>query len=153
MEPYVAMSAAERREFLVSALPARALESVNAAVLAAPTRIDALEWFASCEDVCRALDWLARNCAGERTRAAREILAINPGLPGAKTFAYAGYKGGSEGGVLNQSWLLERKDGARFALSASWNDQEKALDEARFFGLMERVLGMAAGLALEEAPK
>lgn len=153
MEPYLALAEAERRAFLERELPPLALDSVNGGALGVPTRIQEIEWFASCADLCRALDWLARAASDERARPAREILAVNPGLPAARSFAYAGYKGGSEGGVLNQSWLLERADGARFALVASWNDPAKALDEARFFGLMGRVLGLVAELELPPAPE
>lgn len=43
--------------------------------------------------------------------AAREILAINPGVPAAPAgpgWSYLGFKGGSEPGVLAGAWLHER---------------------------------------------
>jgi hypothetical protein len=38
------------------------------------------------------------------------------------------FKGGSEPGVLNLTWLLERDDGAFFAVSIGWNDTERPVD-------------------------
>ncbi len=69
-----------------------------------PMAIDSIEWFASAADLVRTMDWLRRH--GDET--ARGIMAINPAL-GAQLrgeFAYVGYKGGSEPGVLNLTWLV-----------------------------------------------
>lgn len=105
-----------------------------------PTAIDRVEWFASPADLARTLDWLRRS--GDPT--ALELLAINPGLGPdlAKSFAYFGFKGGSEPGVLSMSFLLESRSGRRMAVSAIWNNQAAALDEARFAALMARLVGM-----------
>jgi beta-lactamase class A len=72
-------------------------------------RIDALEWFASAADMVRAMDWLRRQ--GDET--SRAILAVNSGLgPQAAGFAYVGYKGGSEPGVLSLTWLVRSRAGS-----------------------------------------
>jgi len=55
-------------------------------------------------------------------------------------FFYAGYKGGSEPGVLNMTWLLKSKSNAWYCLSASWNNEKKNLDENKFFELVQSVL-------------
>ncbi len=103
-----------------------------------PTEIAAVEWFASPADLVRTLDWLRRN--GDPT--SLDLLAINPGLgPGlAKEFDYFGFKGGSEAGVLNLSFLLKTRSGRWMAVSATWNDEKAALDEPRFVALMSRLL-------------
>ena len=105
-----------------------------------PADIADVEWFASPEDLVRTLDWLRRN--GDRT--ALDLLAINPGLgaAAAKDFDYFGFKGGSEPGVLNLSFLLKTRSGKWLALSATWNDQAATLDEPRFAALLSRLVAL-----------
>jgi hypothetical protein len=122
------------------------LERVDAATLdpsrlaGRPAEIATVEWFASPADLVRTLDWLRRN--GDRT--ALDLLAINPGLGSAlaKDFAYFGFKGGSEPGVLNLSFLLKTRSGRWLAVSATWNNETAALDEARFVALMSRLIAL-----------
>lgn len=103
-----------------------------------PLRIDSVEWFASPADLVRTLDWLRRH--GDETSHA--ILAINPGLggPARSAHAYLGYKGGSEPGVLNLSWLIRTRAGSWYAVTGTWNNDAAPLDEARFTGLMARAI-------------
>ena len=103
-----------------------------------PLRIGELEWFASARDLARALDWLRRN-GGEPALA---IMGISPGGPPSlrQDFAYIGFKGGSEPGVLNLTWLVRNRAGAWHAVVGTWNNPDAALDEARFVGLMQRAL-------------
>ncbi|HLL30527.1 MAG TPA: serine hydrolase, partial [Allosphingosinicella sp.] len=105
-----------------------------------PTEIGTVEWFASPADLVRTLDWLRRS--GDAT--ALELLAINPGLGPAvaRDFAYFGFKGGSEPGVINLSLLLKTRSGRWMAISATWNNEAAALDEARFIGLMSRLVAL-----------
>jgi Beta-lactamase enzyme family len=105
-----------------------------------PAGIAEAEWFASPADLVRTLDWLRRS--GDST--ALDLLAINPGLPPAlaKDFAYFGYKGGSEPGVLNLSFLLKNREGRWLAVSATWNNEAAALDDARFGALMGRLIAL-----------
>jgi hypothetical protein len=105
-----------------------------------PADIGAVEWFASPADLVRTLDWLRRS--GDPT--ALELLAINPGLGPAlaKDFAYFGFKGGSEPGVLNTSFLLRNREGRWLAVSATWNNETAALDEERFAALMSRLIAL-----------
>lgn len=105
-----------------------------------PAEIGTVEWFASPADMVRTLDWLRRN--GDRT--ALQLLAINPGLGPAlaREFDYFGFKGGSEPGVLNLSLLLKARAGRWLAVSATWNDEAVALDEARFVALMSRLVSL-----------
>ncbi|HYD38377.1 MAG TPA: serine hydrolase, partial [Allosphingosinicella sp.] len=91
-------------------------------------------------DIVRTLDWLRRS--GDP--AALGLLAINPGLDRslASDFDYFGYKGGSEPGVLNMSFLLRNREGRWLAVSATWNNSAEPLDEARFATLMARLVGL-----------
>ena len=106
---------------------------------AAPTAVDKVEWFASADDLCRTMQWLRDVTAKDKT--ARGVLGINRGLqwPDDK-WAYVGYKGGSEPGVLNLTWLAQRKDGVWYALSAGWNNPAATLDEDRFVELVQGII-------------
>jgi hypothetical protein len=103
-----------------------------------PLHIDSVEWFASAADLVRTMDWLRRN--GDET--ARAILAINGGLGAqiAGEFAYLGFKGGSEPGVLNLTWLVRNRAGAWHVVAGTWNNAAAPLDESRFIGLMARAV-------------
>lgn len=122
------------------------IERVDAAALdptrrgGRPAEIGTVEWFASPSDLVRTLDWLRRS--GDRT--ALDLLAINPGLGPAlaKEFDYFGFKGGSEAGVLNLSFLLKARSGRWIAVSATWNDETRAIDEARFVASMTKLVAL-----------
>lgn len=106
-----------------------------------PFGIDKIEWPASPADLCRLMDFFA---ASGNTRAL-ELLALNPGLKEAReNFAYAGYKGGSEPGVLAMAWLLKNKEGAWYCLAASWNDEKKDVEQKEFLALMQSALNALA---------
>ncbi|HEU4960880.1 MAG TPA: serine hydrolase [Sphingomonas sp.] len=101
-----------------------------------PVRIDTVEWFASPRDMARTLDWL-RTHGDETTRA---ILAISPGTSVAHRFAYVGYKGGSEPGVITLNYLVRTKAGKWFAVTGNWHDADAAVSEPTFAALMNRAL-------------
>lgn len=106
-----------------------------------PLRID-VEWFASAADLVRTMDWIRRN--GDETTKA--ILGISSGLgPQLRnSLGYVGYKGGSEHGVLNLTWLVRRNDGVWQVITGSWNNPDAPLDEHRFIGLVARFVTLAA---------
>ena len=103
-----------------------------------PLHIDSIEWFASAADLVRTMDWLRRNADDS----ARAILAINPVLgPQARgAFAYVGYKGGSEPGVINLTWLIQSRGGAWHVVTGGWNNPAAPVEEARFLSLMTRAV-------------
>jgi beta-lactamase class A len=105
-----------------------------------PNAIDTAEWFASPADLVRTLDWLRRS--GDPN--VLDILAINPGLgrAAAEGFAYFGFKGGSEPGVLNMTFLLRSREDRWMALSVTWNNQAAPLDETRFVALIARLVAL-----------
>jgi beta-lactamase class A len=137
---WLATDEAGRRRML-GQIAATAPERIDVSRLQArPNQIATIEWFASADDLVRTLDWLRRNGGKEL----RDILAINPGLPrpAARDFTYWAYKGGSETGVIAMTFLVQSKGGAWYALAASWNDPDAALDEARFAMLMNRAVAL-----------
>lgn len=103
-----------------------------------PLAIDSVEWFASAADMVRTMDWFRRH-GDERSR---EILAINAGVgPQLRgELAYLGYKGGSEPGVLNLTWLARNQAGAWHVVTGSWNNPAAPVEDARFIALMARAV-------------
>jgi hypothetical protein len=139
MAGYLAANPADRLKLLNGPVAQFSRDAIE--IPATPSHIADVEWFASTSDLGRVMKWIRDQTADDRTSAARQILAINPGLEVSKEqWKYIGYKGGSERGVLNLTYLLEASDNRWFTVSATWNDPEKVLDESRFFGLVERIL-------------
>lgn len=133
---------AGRRRLLASEHAAADAGRIDVARFAGnPLHIDSIEWFASAADLVRTMDWLRRH--GDDT--ARAILAINPALGPAQrgAFAFVGYKGGSEPGVLNLTWLVRTPAGAWHVVAGSWNNPAAPLAEGRFVGLMARAVQLA----------
>jgi beta-lactamase class A len=115
----------------------------NVAAFAAgpPVSIDSVEWFASTNDLVRVLDALRRRSDPK----VQAILATSPGMPQQlrSSFAYAGYKGGSEPGVLNLSWLLRRPSGTWYFVTASWVNKTSPLDNSRMEALVPKLFALA----------
>ncbi len=107
-----------------------------------PTLISKLEWFASANDLVRALDWIRGATTTDRT--ARGILSINKAGVDPALFRYVGFKGGSEPGVLELAWLLERNDGAWFAVCIGWNDPGAPVDAAKLDGIASRTIELVS---------
>lgn len=138
---WTAASEAERRALLAGPVAALKADQVDLSrMIAVPNAIDTVEWFASTGDLVRVMDWLRRHGDGETLG----ILAVNPGIGRvpAEEFAYLGYKGGSETGVLNMTFLLRGKDGEWHAVSGTWNDPAQSIDEGRFQLLMSRAVAL-----------
>lgn len=141
LDRWRAADEAGRRALLAGELAAVAAASLDRSRFTGrPIAIGEAEWFASPADLVRTLDWLRRN--GDA--AALELLAINPGVDRAtaRDFAYVGYKGGSEPGVVSMNFLLRSREGRWMAVSATWNDAAAPLDEARFIALMSRLVAL-----------
>lgn len=85
-----------------------------------PVLPDQVEWFASTADLCRAMKYLKTKSQADHHQILG-VLGINRGLTlDSDVWPVVGYKGGSETGVLNFTYYLQRKDGREFVLSASW---------------------------------
>jgi hypothetical protein len=142
-EAYLELDLAGKRAYLEKEVPTWPLtrESIDHGSFSKPNRIDTLEWFASAADLCRALDWLRVNTQKGPAAPLRDVLTINRGLDVSKElFPWAGFKGGSEPGVLNLSFLLQAKNGSWYALSAGWNDTAANVDEAALMPIVQRAL-------------
>lgn len=133
---YVAADVAHKRKLLAT-FAARDVAQAAAADHGwdKPRMIDSLEYFASPDDLCKLMVRLARYAEQPATAPVKEILSINPGLPDQSgEYEYLGFKGGSEPGVVNLTWLLQRKrDHKWLFLSASFNDRNAPIQEDKVF--------------------
>ncbi len=133
-EQYIASSVEERRKML---LPAGEIGQVevtlmNAAMWLKPIVIDQVEWFASAQEMLVVMADLHRLEQQEGCAPVGFALRINPGISlDRKNWQSVGFKGGSEPGVINLTFLLERQDGRWFALSLGWNNTENPVIEAQ----------------------
>ena len=110
-----------------------------------PAYIDTIEWFASARDLSRVMTWLRNHTETEAGRLARGLLAVNPGVRVSKTdWPYVGYKGGSEPGVLNLTYLMRDADGVWYTLAASWNNPDAPVETGTLLGLAQRAFQLVA---------
>jgi hypothetical protein len=111
-----------------------------------PRAIHTAEWWASPEEVCevmRALRGMSREPGMEPLR---DILSVNPGVPvqEGEPWAWMGYKGGSEPGVLTLAWWLQDRAGQDWFWMVGWEDANAPLQElvaVRLTGWGRRLLG------------
>lgn len=107
-----------------------------------PTAIDGIEWFASADDLCRATAALWSMGAQPGLEPVRKILTGNRyGVTDTSTWPRAGYKGGYEAGVVNMTFVLERKDGRVFFVSAGYNDPVIVVDTGTARMALDPVFG------------
>jgi beta-lactamase class A len=140
---YAKASDAAQAQQLAGLDARKVLDMADIAVLGAkPTAIDSIEWFASPKDIARLLDSLRRR----PDPVVLQILGVVPAMPNEvrQRLAYVGYKGGSEVGVINLTWLIRRKSGAWMVVTASWNNAAAAVDSDRFGFLAQRLLRLGA---------
>ena len=110
------------------------LDSLDVLKLLNPTHLE-IEWLVSTEQLCETIESL------EGVKA----LSINPGLADKDNWYYVGYKGGSEGGVLNYTHLLRNINNSRdfFSISATVNNPDAVVDkEKEFTTIILRLIGL-----------
>lgn len=104
-----------------------------------PYHIKDIEWFASTEELCLALNWLNKATEDPKVKVAREILGLRPGLKIDRSpWTYVAYLGGSEPGVYSITYTLERKDGRRFALAFTLNNPRTVISKTMVNNLVRR---------------
>ncbi len=130
--------AAQRRALLAAQASRIAGTALDPMMFSAgPLANDSVEWFARPRDMARLLAALK-----EAGPIVRGILSINHGVDPvtAARFAYVGFKGGSEPGVIALNLLARTKAGRWYAVSGSWHRPDAAVDEAKFLTLVTRAL-------------
>lgn len=149
---YIAADVATRRAMLAEGgeVATATPSMVAAAVWKAPLHIETLEWFATAEECCRviaAVDALAKTPGNAPTGAA---IRANPGIGFDRSvWKSIGFKGGSEPGVMNLTWLVDRADGARFVLSIGWNDTKADVKHDTLIDLAGQGFGLLADAPTE----
>ena len=110
------------------------------AALGEPNLVEELEWFASMEDERK----LLRALVALDDPVLFDILAVSPQLSETQRagWAYAGFKGGSETGVLNLTWLLRDEAGQWHMLATSWLNPEAPVENAALGLLAVRILAL-----------
>lgn len=102
-------------------------------VLDSPTLIEEVEWFFTTKELCQVIYAL---------RAAEE-LRINPGLVEAAKWHIAGFKGGSEPGVLQYTHLLQKgKEEPVYAIAVTVNNPADLVDSALVTELTIRLISL-----------
>ena len=95
-----------------------------------PTAIDGIEWFASAEDLCHAMVGLWTMGAQPGLEPVREVLSGNRGgIADTATWPRVGFKNGYEAGVVNSTYVMERKDGRVFFVTAGFNHPAGVVDQ------------------------
>ncbi len=136
---YRQASVADKRA-LLDQLRALPIDLDKLAAWTTPRSLD-LEWFATPLDLCRVLALLGARADWDTDAPLLSLLALNPGAQfDADAWSYIGYKGGSEPGVLDMSWLLRRADGRWFSLVITLNDEVNLIDQ-------DAAVHVAAGIA------
>jgi hypothetical protein len=139
LEAFLQADRAARRALLVG-LRGRHPTLANAAAQTTPARIGDIEWFASARDLCRVMVALHDFSERPGLEPVGEILALNRGLPiSKKAFPYVAYKGGSELGVLNTTWLARAANGDWWFVAGSLNNPDAPIADQN--GAFEALLG------------
>lgn len=143
-DQYLSLDVNGRRKFLAEQIAGVKREDAKPYPDGKPAYIDRIEWFASASDLCRVMNWLRQKTeAGMPAAPLRKVLAINPGSGlnvSRERWSFIGFKGGSEPGVLNMTYLLRSTAGQWYAMSISWNDARSPLETGRVFAVVQRAL-------------
>lgn len=107
-----------------------------------PSFIREIEWFASADDLCQAMQSLKNKNSPE----VLEILSKNvPNLNRdlSSRWSYAGFKGGSEPGVLSMTYLLQNKNSEWGCVAVTWHNEKDKLNLWIFSDFVGKVLKLA----------
>jgi beta-lactamase class A len=145
-DAYVDGSIEERRNLLETVIGPLPLPTVGElAAWTTPRLIDEIEWFASAAELCSAMAYLHEQAGRPGLLPVAEILSLNPGgVIDRETWPTLLFKGGSEPGVLNLTYLAVRRDGRAFVLTLGVNDPERAVDEQAASEVALRAAGLLA---------
>jgi len=106
-----------------------------------PGAID-IEWFASPLDLAS----LLRGFTSSENATARSVMGVNLHMSDqvAARWDYVGYKGGSEPGVINLTWLLRDSAGDYWIATVGWNDPERAVELSTLETIAQRIIALIA---------
>lgn len=139
---YASASASERASILKDIATQHSFAEVNYSDK--PVYQDSVEWFATTQELTRAMNWLRQKASGPAGEHILNVMSINPGLQiDSKSWKRICYKGGSEPGVINMTYLLQHTNGTWYALSGTWLSTHQ-VDDVKFAGLIERAIRLLA---------
>ncbi|MDY7099434.1 MAG: serine hydrolase [Pseudomonadota bacterium] len=112
-------------------------DAVQATFSGGPVALE-VEWFANAADMAALLRFMRETA----DPAAFDILTVNRNTSSAVAaqWDFIGYKGGSEPGVLNYTWLLRDSQGRDRVLFLSWSNKAANLDEDALNIIAQRIL-------------
>lgn len=138
-DAYLTASVAERRVILatvIDQMPDGALDTVENQT--GPVEVERVEWFATREDLARAMLYLQTAARQPELRPVTEVISLETQLMfDAKVWPYVGFKGGSEAGLLSGTWLLERADQRHFVYTIGFVNPKALLDLDAIVPVME----------------
>jgi len=146
-DKYVDSTDAEQRAMLAPTGPVAAYlpALADAADWEDPIAIDSLEWFASPRQCCRAMANLREFERRPAAEHVADIIRRNAGLSfDPRVWKSVGFKGGSEPGVMNGTWLLERADGRWYTLCVGWNNAKETIDNKLFIEVATNAVKLLA---------
>lgn len=129
IKEYLQSDLSQKRIFLQS-LDKISKDSIK--IASHPTYIDSIEWLLTTEELCQIIESMQ----------GIDALYINPGIPSLKTnWKYIAYKGGSEPGVFNMTFLLQKEEKSdTFSVSLTANNHKKDIDANKFIEFMWRII-------------
>jgi len=108
-----------------------------------PIAIDSVEWFASPRDLASTMLELHRLEQLDGMGPLEHALRINDGINlSDEIWPSVAYKGGSEPGVINLTFLAEHRSGEMYFVTLGWNNPEAMLDENRLVRLAISVFAL-----------
>lgn len=142
---YLAASVPERRRILQQEIDPIARTLTEDEPWPGPAESNRLEWFASAEDLGRAIAWLQPYVASGEMAPVANALSLNPGVPyPPDDWQYVGFKEGYETGLKAMSWLLQRRDGRWFTLIGIIHDERQEINGAGLKTLMDAAVTLLA---------
>ena len=126
----------DRRRTLLADLPDPS--KIIASAWLYPVEVERIEWFATPRELAATFADLHRLEPDHPQLA--NALRLNPGIPFDRDiWPEIAYKGGSEPGVLNMSWMVRRRDDRWFIVSVGWTDPAAPVDINELIMLATRV--------------
>ncbi len=102
------------------------------------------EWFATTEDMARALNWIRLNTEpGKPAAPLREVLTLDAKLKiNRETWPFVGFKGGSEDQLLAGNWLLRHKNGNWYSFQVFWNSPDEKLEVETMIATVQKLFDL-----------
>ncbi|WP_165977625.1 serine hydrolase [Nonomuraea diastatica] len=122
---YLSLSTAKKRDYLEKVVAKVPLDTI--AAWDKPRELDTIEYFGSPSDICQAYARLAK-MPDKHVNEAMSINDAGLGLP-AKQWPTVWYKGGSEPGVHDQSFLARTSGGKTYVVTAMAVNPKAVLDD------------------------